>query len=252
MARVLVAVEDTYYQPMERIIRRACESEDGVNLRHLVKFLPVQGDGGFGKFINRDFNIAISGGIPKFGKVEGLCCILDADSAGRSLGVDKPPIDSAGLEEWHESASEAFRAKLIGWGVPEDFPLHGVLLRWNLESVILATYDRWWEPNALRALGIQATNPSVKWEERLKSCRLDPRSVEDTEFVSQWRSPGKCVNDLIQALGGGQLAKKDPRRTDLINAVTKHKSDLESILARLPDVAHAAKSISELVGGNTE
>lgn len=73
-----------------------------------------------------------------------LICIADADAVVEQLGVT---TRARPYSEWLAQA-EGELTKLLRSATDRPEQVHGVLLRWNLESTLVAAYD---EPEAARS-----------------------------------------------------------------------------------------------------
>jgi hypothetical protein len=250
MARVLVAVEDSHYGPLERALRRACRHIEPDFPDTSLKFNTVRGMGGFSKFASTDLPLARSRGVPSFGTIDSALCIMDADRAHEVLGLSSAP--NTATASWHQGCQQAFTAKLTEWGAPPGFPLESRILRWNLESLFVAFFDRFADQEVLLALGV--TTPAEKvardLKKYLKACRpTSPLSVTDQEFCDKWQKPKKCLDGILSAVGGASLgSKSDTRRTALIGIATKG-SGIESLFVRVPDIPETARALIKLVQG---
>jgi hypothetical protein len=125
------------------------------------------------------------------------------------------PLGPSSVDEWHEKAEPLLLSELRCRC--EDAPVdtvHGIVLRWSKESVVLAAYD---VATARSRLGIDLEEE--KTAEFLAACAPPPASVADQDFTNTYRKPIRCIDGLRAARGLPAIGK-GPEHDDTLNALT--------------------------------
>jgi hypothetical protein len=247
MARVLVAVEDQHFGPLERAIRRACRHLEPAFPDAHVQFDTVRGMGGFHRFAGTNLHIARANGWMNFGQIDAAMCVMDADRASKLLKVPSPPAVES--DQWLHESEGAFLDKLKEWGAPEDFPIKPHLLRWSLESLFIAGYDTFASDEVLKILGTPLGHHEARsgLNDYFKNCTPDiPANCPDNEFCERWQKPQRCLDGMVKAVGAASLAKQAVQRVDLTNLLTPGDR-LDTVLQRVPDLEAIARSLLGLL-----
>lgn len=172
-------------------------------------------------------------GFPVAGKPRprALFCIADADVAAAQLGLT---AQSEPHDDWIVEAEAEFtdflRAKA---DKPET--VHGALLRWNQESLLIAVHD---ELEAMqRVAGPMPINQSAL-KDFLGQCTPCPSEVPDARFTNTFDKPQACLAELVRALGWRKLKKGDPRKGEVLRWSSANV--LGKLVRRVPDLARIA------------
>lgn len=236
MTRLLIVWEDDLYKSSARVVDRLARassnsSQSALELIHHTS----RSNGNFGNYVENTWPRAKLNGTPvNPGSIEHLICVVDADKLHEVLpGCDAP---SAGdIEEWHRSASQLWeqhlRSRARASSAPET-SVHGVVLRWNKESIVLAGYDT---PAVEKHLGFSITNSSV--EEVLSACNPDPRTVREEIFSNTYRKPLTCLRSLREGEGLSRLSKNAIQIEDALKDLVR---DSSQIARRMPDLSRIA------------
>lgn len=231
---LLLAYEDRYCRELDRTLRRAVKLVGP--LRTPRVFHPVNGVTNFRGFVRRRWPLFRDTGFPTPGKPkqEALICIADADVVAAQLGLTapKPPYG-----EWILSAEDEFTA-LLRRESDQPAQVHGALLRWSLESTLIAAFD---EHEAMLRLAGSAWLDETGLADFLARCKPDPREITDDEFVDTFDKPQPCLLKLASHLGWRRLKKGDPRKDAALEWTTTHR--LDKLLSRVPDLARIAGRI---------
>lgn len=239
MSRVslLVAYEDSYCYELDRTLRRVVQ-RDGV-LSVPRYFHPVCGVTNFARFVRLEWQTFRDRGFPVTGKPKptALLCIADADAVVDQLGLT---ARTQPYDEWIVRAEEEF-TNLLREATDRPEQVHGALLRWNLESTLVAAYD---EFDALQRLAGVASVDAEKLQAFLTRCTPDPRTVEDEVFTDVFEASQKCLTELGQSMGWHKLKKGDVRKDAALSWITGHQ--LDKLVRRVPDLGRIAQRVRQV------
>ena len=118
--------------------------------------------------------------------------------------------------------------------------IHGVLVRWSYESLVLAGFD---VEVVLTTLGGLSSVDHATLDEHLAACRPDPRTIPPDEFMEAFRNPQGCLEGLARSAGWRRLKKGDPRKDQAVAQLSQ--SDLERLVGRVPDLIRVLKIVTE-------
>jgi len=235
--RVLIAWEDAYFQGLKPFVARrlaqrtlSAEPPPPVVLHHTVR-----GNGRFQQYVQSTWTQARTNGLPSDAKpIDHLICVVDGDKLWEldPKQFAKPPERSSEVAGWYERTTQAWQARVRGWvdpSVPED-AVHGVVLRWSRESVVLAGYDL---PPFREHLGLDPES-AVAQRSLRDECPLLPSTVKDADFTDSFLRPLRCLERLFKAHGGAMPGKNDPRFDDTLRALAN--AHLDRVCARVPDL----------------
>lgn len=251
MTRVLVVWEDTYYPPLHGLVKRlvqACAPAADIEIP-IVLSHTSHGSGSFEHYVRVIWRVNRARGLPtEPGLIDHLVCVVDGDRLHDLLPskVLRPPARVPGVATWHASAARAWQAHLRAQCDPSGPPMttvHGVVLRWAKESLLLAGYD---QPAMEVHLHVAAEHASVA--ATLARCRPRPQDVGDVLFTDTYRHPSTCIKSLREACGLGALHKSAPDIDDVLRALGRES--LAKIRDRVPDIARLAALIWELHHGS--
>jgi len=261
MPGVVVALEDKLNGPLVRLLRRTVSYFKHEFNHVMVVFDSVRGQGGFEKFVKASLPLAASKGWVAANRivlsnVSAAVCVLDADKAHKLLGCQScPPGDTTG---WLRDTEQEFGTWLQRrWAGSAQVTIKPVLLRWNLESTLLATFESWTTDDVLNLLApLTATGSMGEAGDLFLSSKClisghaaDPRSLLTEDFTTRLRRPLQCTDDYLSALGIGGVFKGDPKWDEVMSHVTKQAPVIQRVSSRVPDVARIAQAIIELAYG---
>lgn len=234
---LLVVYEDCYYSEIDRALRRVVR-RDGV-LTVPRECHSVKGVTNFRPFVGAEWRRFRDQGFPMKGKPrpKALLCIADADAVAVQLGVT---ARAQPYDDWITRAEDEF-TRLLRSNTDRPEQVHGALLRWNLESTLIAAYD---EPDAMQRLAGEEPVNTKRLDEFLHDCRPDPRTVEDAAFTDTFEGSQKCLMALQEGMQWRRLKKGDRRKDDALTWMTEHR--LEKLVARVPDLGRIARRVREI------
>jgi len=235
--RILIAWEDTYFQGLKPFVSRrlaqrtlALETPAPVVLHHTVR-----GNGRFPQYVQSTWTQARTHGLPSDPKpIDHLICVVDGDKLWEldPKQFEKPPEKPSEVASWYGRTTQAWHSRVQGWvdpSVPVD-SVHGVVLRWSRESVVLAGYD---QPPFREHLGLDPESAAAQKCLR-DECPLPPATVKDDDFTNSFLRPLRCLERLFKAHGGVMPGKNDPRFDDTLRALAN--GHLDRVCARVPDL----------------
>jgi hypothetical protein len=233
---LLLAYEDHYCFELDRALRRVVKEDGALAVpreRH-----PVRGVTNFPVFVRTDWRRFRDLGFPAKGKPrpKALLCIADADAVVAQLGIT---TRARPYDEWVTRAEEELTRRLRSeTDQPEQ--VHGALLRWNLESTLIAACD---EPDAMQRLAGAAPLNVAHLEAFLSSCTQDPRLFEDA-FTDTFEDSQRCLTALGQHMGWRKLKKGDPRKDEALSWITANRID--KLVRRVPDLERIAQRVRQI------
>lgn len=247
MTRILVAWEDHYYGTLGTFVKKrlSARAPAGQTRFPEVLFHTAHGNGSFNRYVRSTWDNIRGKGLPgNVGAIDHLICVVDGDKLHEQLGaVTRPPPAIADIPAWLTSAEQTWEEHLRA--LCDNAPkttLHGRVLRWSKESVVLAGYDR---DAAKQHLGIDVQTGGPK--EHLARCIPSPTSVESTAFSSTFRNPLRCLTDLDAAQRAPRASTLTKNAVELDDALrTLARDDCSIIAARVPDIDRLADLIWQL------
>lgn len=237
MSLLLVAYEDHYCYELDRTLRRVVQRDGPLSIpreRH-----SVEGVTNFRKFVRHDWRTFRDSGFPSRGKPKptALLCVADADAVVRQLGI---AAQTQPYATWITRAEQQF-TDLLRKQTDRPELVHGALLRWNLESTLVAAYD---ESAALQILAGEPPVDETKLDAFLASCKPDPRMIEDKDFTDVFVDSQRCLAELGRSMGWRRLKKGDDRKDDALKWITSHR--LDKLICRVPDLRRIALRIRQV------
>lgn len=234
---LLLAYEDHYCRELDRTLRRVVQQDGALSVPR--EFHPVDGVTNFRQFVRVDWRMFRDHGFPVKGKPKPkvLLCIADADAVVDQLGL---AARTRPYDEWIVQAEEDF-TKLLRKQTDRPEQVHGALLRWNLESTLIAAYD---ELDALQRLAGAASIDPERIEAFLAACNPDPRKVKDEAFTDQFEASQRCLAELGRSMGWRNLKKGDVRKNDALTWITRNQ--LDKLVRRVPDLRRIAHRVRQL------
>lgn len=247
MTRVLVVWEDAGWKVLGALAKRLVSTTPVTPDERYPTVIghTTEGNGRFAHYVDSTWPRVRPGGLPvDKGPIDHLVCVIDGDRAHeRVKEIARPPKDPAATTAWHQDAEAAWTAWLRQ-RCPTDGPpattVHGVVLRWSKESVLLAGYD---QPATSEHLALDVEHPDVTAMLET-ACTPDPRTVADGAFADTFHQPFDCVNQLRKARKLTAVAKNAPEIDDAIRDLTRQS--LSMIRTRVPDLARLADLIWSL------
>lgn len=248
MIRVLIVWEDRYYDTLGPFVKRRVAAR--ASLEHVgfpqVLFHTAYGAGGFTRYVGSTWDNVRAKGLPRDeGPIDHLVCMVDGDRLHDHIKlVGRPPTAAASVPAWLETAEQTWQEHLRGLcnNAPKA-TVHGRILRWSKESVVLAGYDR--DP-IKQTLGIDLQAVAVK--EHLARCVPAPSTIENQDFSNTFRKPLRCLKELDEAqraLRDSALAKNAPDLDDALRGLVR--TDCAIIAERVPDIDRLADLVWQLV-----
>jgi len=188
MTRVLVVWEDRHYEALSTFARRRLRANASRAEFPVLLFHTSNGNGAFGRYAESTWPRARASGLPGDPKpIDHVVFVADGDRLSElPLGTAPPPQDPAQIDEWH-GVAEATWTEYLRARSPDSVPretVHGVVLRWSKESLLLAGFDR---PPTAEHLKIDVSRAGVS--AFLRSCSPDPSTVEMARFSNAFRRP---------------------------------------------------------------
>jgi len=84
----------------------------------------------------------------------------------------------------------------------------------------------------------------------LRSCKpTSPLDTSDIAFVDHHRKPGRCLDDLLDAVGAPPFKKGKQPGDDALELASVR--GIDRLSARVPDLAALARFVSALLGAPT-
>jgi hypothetical protein len=245
MTRILVVWEDQYFETLGPFVKKRVTARAPVGSTSFPELLfhTAHSNGGFKRYASSTWDNVRPRGLPRNpGPIDHLVCVVDGDKLHNlTAGIAQaPPGD---IEAWLVAAEQAWQGDLRG--LCQSSPagtVHGRVLRWSKESLVLAGYDR---TAVKERLGIDVQAEKVR--AHLAACKPPPTSVSDALFTSTYRKPLQCLTDLdrIQRkLGASSLAKNAPELDDALRDLAR--DDLSIVAQRVPDIDRFADLIWQL------
>jgi hypothetical protein len=253
VTRVLVVWEDDYCEPLgvllKRVVRAHAPSPDA-DLPRVLRHTS-RGSSAFDRYAHTTWPAIRARGLPADpGPVDHLVCVVDADRLHELLParVPHPPTEPTAVGAWHTAAEHGWREHLRAQCDPNGPPVatvHGVVLRWAKESLLLAGYDE----AAMEAhLDLAVGHPDVATA--LARCTPRPADVADARFTDTYHRPSKCLKQLREARGLAPLHKRAPEIDDALTTLAR--DSLAKVCSRVPDLARLAALVWELHRGAPE
>ncbi len=239
--------EDTYFEPLAEIlghvVRKLTPSTDVP--RPSVLNHTARSNSAFERYVNTTWPKVSPRGLPMNpGPIDHVICVIDADKISDLFpqGVPHPPNDSTKVTSWHIAAEQAWHSRLRSKS-PEAGPpassVHGVVLRWSKESVLLSGYD---QQAFAQHLGCDVASPEIG--QLLKKCDPVPHEVEGNRFSDSYRRPLQCLKVLRTAAKLATLPKNAPEIDDALRKLGRES--LGKLCERAPDIPRIAELIWKL------
>lgn len=248
MTRVLVVWEDHHYETLGPFVKKRVSARAPAATPRFpeILFHTSHGNGSFKRYVASTWENVRSKGLPgNPGLIDHLICVVDGDKLHERLmgTVPHPPAHDSALPAWLAAAERAWQDHLRA--LCDKAPpgtVHGRVLRWAKESLVLAGYDR---EAAKLHLGIDLQSPTVR--EHLARCSPDPQAVAPPLFSSTFRKPLRCLTGLDGAQRAPRppsLSKNAPELDDALRALAREDSAL--VTARVPDIDRIADLVWQL------
>lgn len=178
------------------------------------------------------------------GSIDHMVCVTDADKLSDLLRTHVPPPPKAAgdVAAWHSSTERAWNSHLRNkcpQGGPPITSVHGVVLRWSKESVLLSGYD---QPSFAQHLDCGVAVPEI--ERFLKKCNPVPSTVDGDGFSNHFRNPMQCLRGLRKAANLPELPKNAPQFEDALRKLGRES--LGKLCERTPDISRLAELIWNL------
>ena len=252
MTRVLVVWEDAYCESLGALVKRAVHAHrapDAVARPTVVRHTS-RGNTKFSRYVRETWPLARANGVPLDSHpIDHMICAVDADRLHELPGVDVTPPGVTATDAWHAEAERAWQVWLRSQCAPDGPPVatvHGLVLRWAKESVLLAGFD---QPAWKQFLEVDTSAPAVQTELR-RQCTPHPSEVSDVVFTNTFRRPLSCLQLVREACKLSRLHKSDVTIDDAVYALARES--LPTILARVPDLARLTSLIWSLHHGVPE
>lgn len=248
MKRVLVVWEDRYFDALHRVLTSALARRESVPgaLRSQLAADSANTNSAFARYVGETWPRVSAVGTPRDPRpLDHVVFVIDGDAIHRLIpATAKRPTKASDVLRWHQEAEAAWSHYLhskAGSRVAST-TVHGLVLRWSRESVVLAGWDG---PSVSDALSIDLENAEVK--KALAACDPNPSRVDPAGFTDHFRAPFDCLNNLRRARGLGALDKNDPEVDDALRSMAR--SELSLIESRVPDLSRLAEQVQALIEG---
>lgn len=240
MTRILILWEDKYCQKLDLCLRRILHSLPNASGQPIeITRFGVQGNGGFEPFVRTTWHTAAGKGILKSnGPIDELICIADADRAASVCTIEPPPAFPLTTDTWIGRANQSWTAKLRACATFASDRVHGLFLRWSLESLLIALHDV--EP-VLKKFDCRDREGLTKY---LASCDPHPNEIAAKDFVERFRAPAKCLDKMLDAAGAPHTRKGSVPREDALEIGSREA--LDRLKARVPDLVLAAEFVQKI------
>lgn len=255
MTRVLVVWEDAYCESLGAPVKRAVQAQGAPDeiARPMVVRHTSRGNARFARYVRDTWPLARARGVPLDARpIDHMICVVDADrlhELHELKDVVRKAPEAAATDDWHAAAERAWQDWLRSQCAPDGPPattVHGLVLRWAKESVLLAGFD---QPAWARILGIDTSAPAVQAELR-RQCTPHPGEISNEVFTNTFRRPLPCLQLVRRACNLSRLDKNDVAIDDAVSALARES--LSTILARVPDLARLTATIWTLHRGAPE
>jgi hypothetical protein len=255
MTRILVVWEDAYCESLGALVRRAVQAKGDpeATQKPTVVRHTSRGNTKFSHYVRATWPLARARGVPLDARpIDHMICVVDADrlhDLPDLKGVITKPPDVTATDDWHAAASRAWEDWLRSQCLPDGPPVttvHGLVLRWAKESVLLAGFD---QPAWARHFQVDTSASAVQVELR-RQCTPHPSEVPNEVFTNTFRRPLPCLQLVRRICNLGRLDKNDVTIDDAVSALARES--LSTILARVPDLARLTSLIWALHRGAPE
>lgn len=248
MKRVLVVWEDRYFDALHGVLKAALARRESVPgaLRSQLAADSANTNSAFARYAGETWPRVSAVGTPRDPRpLDHVLFVIDGDAIHRLIPVTaKRPSKAADVPRWHHEAEAAWSHYLrsqAGSRVAST-TVHGLVLRWSRESVVLAGWDG---PSVSAALSIDVEHADVK--RALAACDPNPLRVDPARFTDHFRAPFDCLNNLRRARGIAALDKNDPEVDGALRSMPL--SELSLIETRVPDLTRLAERVRSLIEG---
>lgn len=241
MNRILVVWEDERHQALDELVRERTPATGQLELL----FYGTGGNRNFQGFATARWPDVRAKGLPTNpGAIHHAICVVDGDRLREfvsSVGVI--PVSAADIPRWHSHAETEWQKWLDGYYGSSPSGLHGIVLRWAKESIVLAAYD---DSLAKTAVGLDVRLSGAS--AHISSCVPSPPSVPDADFTNTFRDPLTCIRDLFLANGRQCPRKNNPVYDDLIRDIARHR--VTAVYDRVPDIDRVVQKVQQLAGSS--
>jgi hypothetical protein len=248
MKRVLVVWEDRYFEALHGVLKSALGRREGApgDLRGQLAADTANTNSAFARYVRETWPRVRAVGTPHDPRaLDHVVFVIDGDAIHRLIPeTAKRPRTAADVPRWHQQAETAWVRFLLSHAGPDVAPtsVHGVVLRWSRESVVLAGWDGL---SASAALDIDLDHDEVK--KVLAACDPNPARVAPAGFTDHFRAPLDCLNSLRRARGIPALDKNATDVDDALRAMAR--SELPLLESRVPDIVRLAERVQSLIEG---
>jgi hypothetical protein len=246
MTRILLVWEDAKFEPLGEVVQRAVQASAPSSPEEFPRLLShtTHGNGNFGRYVATTWPRASAHGLPNQpGMIEHVICVVDADRLDTLVPtIPSFPTIVAEIAAWHAGAAQTWLQWLrdrVDPGGPPPSTVHGIVLRWAKESLVLAGYD---QPAWNEHLELDAGHPDIR--RALGSCEPRLHVTEDSVFTDTFRRPLDCIKALRRARHLSSLPKTAPQIDYALRALAR--DSIATICARVPDIARLASLIWDL------
>jgi hypothetical protein len=227
---IVIAYEDQYCDKLHLLIKalRRDRGQPGLCL----EARSVHGTGGFAKEVPRILRTLLK---QTRRPPDRVVCLADADRP-QNLTRDAPPIPGVGgraaLDAWVVALEAAWHKALL-----RDAPLQAdaaakltvVCLRWSKESLLAAS------PEALLAYA-EEQQRREQVTALLKRCEPCPTGVDDSDFVTTFRRPNECMDQVVREIAGRKYKKGRDDEDILARHIKPSDARRAEVLRRCPDL----------------
>lgn len=244
MTRVLIVWEDEYWQALDAVVRRALDTnKKSEESAPSVLGVTSRGNGNFQHFVESTWpNVRPKGTPSNRGSIDHLVCVIDGDKLHEIVATASPITavsdEVAKVQEWQRDAAVQWNSQLRAWAPKSVDPstVHGVVLSWSKESLLLAGFDR----EAFERVWA-VDNSTTEHRAFIESCNPRPDVTKAEDFTARYRKPRKCLDQLLATHGTSLPSKSDPRIDDALKGLAREAT------SALYDRVESLRTLTELL-----
>lgn len=231
MRSIVVAYEDKYCEELHLLIKAL--RRDRQQPAVILESRTVKGTGGFANEVRRLLRDRLK---QTKQPPDRVVCVGDADRP-RDLvphGLEAPKGDDRqAIHAWVLELERMWRQYLIEnahVGADDETRLRVACLRWSKESLLIAS------PDALRGYAARRRADS-RLQALLEMCDPKPTELGDHAFMTSYRKPGKCLDDVFQTIENRGYKKGRDDEDLLREHITPNAQIRDQLLRRSPDLS---------------
>ena len=238
MKTVLVAYEDKYCDAFHLLVK-ALRRDQGLG-DVILERATVRGTGGFMRDVPKLLRLPMK---QTKRPPDLLVCVADADRP-KNLVPDAPACptgnDLKALDAWVEALESSWKDRLVTenrLGAPDATRLRGLFIRWNKESLLTAS------PEALEDHG-NVLQRGQALAGLLAACSPPPATVADIDFLATYRTPQRCMNDVITTVAKRKYKKGRDDEDIIRERIAPDRTRRDQVFRRCPDLARLVQLLA--------